>query len=670
MSKKMSVIFFLGIAVTALGLFVALSNKTLFNFAFLTSLSEINPILPKHFNFYQNVLIGLSIALIGAILSGLAARKVLPDIIGRPLLPASKFSMDKFAIGALALAVLFHGLLYWHLFRKQYTHWDVLLFLGGLFLIGLAMYRFDLPKNKSVWNFTRLDAVAILGLIIFCVLINSVNITHWSFYGVGDEHGFFAEAARIVQGQPWNFFKLDVVFQAYSWLESAYQALFLKIFGINIVSWRLSEVFVQAVTAALLYIIGKLMIGRLAGFAAGIAMASSHYVMAFNTIGYNNTHTFVYATLVILMLFLAWRTQRALFTYLIGVAMAFCLWTTWMTLLIWVITAFVLLVNFFQKPAKSQIFAAMLIVFGLIVTAVPALIVTPSYAFSYNLIKNTPFDAAEDSSLSLNIYRPDLFYLSFTSFWVNDHSFDHYVYGSFVDHISGILLLIGLSVCLFRFKNYGDKMFFLWFVLGILLVQLSNDTNHLKITRLLFVLPAAAMLIGVAVSTIYAVMRRNLKISKVIAGGVVIVILLSIPVLNLYQLRVQGYNQRGLGHHGIGLKVLHDYPDRTVIKVDTEATKHDFWFIQILIPHLYPWYSGHYGYVNLTDVSEDLPMSYLNLSYGSQTLPASFVNAIYYSGENIAENLSEKLPSYKVVKDCEPRGWCLAVFLPPDYESI
>jgi len=650
-TKVVGITFLAGLAIIVLGMFIALSSRNLFNFVFLKSLSGTFPILPKHFNFYQEVLVGLSIALIGAIITGISARKVIPDVIGEVLLPIPKFRFDKIAIGALGLAFVSHSLLYWHLFHNKYTHWDILFFIGGLFLIGLALYRFDAVKTKSILRFTWLDALAILGLIVFCVLINSVNLTHWSFSGIGDEHPFFISAANIVQGEPWNFFQLNYIYNAYSSLESVYQALFMKIFGIHIVSWRLSEVFIQAITAVLLYLLGVFIVGRLTGFVAGFVMASSHYTMAFNVIGYDNTHTYVYAMLVVLMVVLAWRTQRTLFTFLIGVAMAFCLWTTWITLFIWPIVALTLFFNFFQRPTKSQIYAGMLIISGLLITALPALIVTPSSSFLANLHKGTTFGGSEDSGLSLPIYRPDLLYVSFTSFWVNDHSYDHYVYGPFVDHISGVLLLAGLLICLFRFRNYSDKMFFLWFVLGILLVQLSNNTDTLKITRLLFVLPVAAMLVGITISNICTVMRCNLGISKFIVYGVLIIILLLIPILNLYQLSVQGYNQRGLGLHGEALKMLHDYPDYKIIKVGTHASKHDDWFIVIMIKQLYPWYVDRYDYLNLTDV----PGNYTE----------SIVKPVYYTGEyDIGQNLSARLPDYKMIKNCGPNQQCRLVFMP------
>jgi hypothetical protein len=79
-------------------------------------------------------------------------------------------------------------------------------------------------------------------------------------------------------------------------------------------------------------------------------LASSHYLIAFRRIGYNNTHPLAFSFLAMLMLVFSWRTQRVVFVYATGVATGCCLYAFQVALLTWPTALVALIIIFLRRP--------------------------------------------------------------------------------------------------------------------------------------------------------------------------------------------------------------------------------------------------------------------------------------------------------------------------------
>ncbi len=325
-------LFIVGLATTALGIAI---TRTDLQFDWVPP--QVYDFLRRYFSNPQAVFLGGVVSLVGAALAGLAGRRnTQPDNLAGLALSIPSFPSqaqdrvqtgllrrDPFVPGALALATLCSGFLYWQLASQQYTHWDILLFFVGLALVGFAIHRLDKPEQASakgsnpsfassgqalptfqpsnlptlpsqargrLFNFPT-DLLASLGLAIFSIVINSIDLIRWDFSFVADEGEFFSAAHQVVNGGPWNFFNLTWVYNSHPALDSVYQGMVMKVVGDNVIGWRFSEVLVTATTAALIYLLGVALLGRLPALAAGIFIASSNYLMAFNRIAYKTIHT-------------------------------------------------------------------------------------------------------------------------------------------------------------------------------------------------------------------------------------------------------------------------------------------------------------------------------------------------------------------------------------------
>jgi 4-amino-4-deoxy-L-arabinose transferase-like glycosyltransferase len=585
----------------------------------------------------QPIIVGVLITLAGAALAGLAARDVLADHLDALPLPVPKLRRDPVAAGSLVLAAILSGLLYWRLISKEYGQWNVLLFIAGLVLCGFAVYRLDTERRPSTLRFTRIDAIITLLLALFSAVINSTGLVRWNFAWIGDEYQFFDVARSIANGtREANIFDLSLVYGTHPALDSIYQGMVMKVAGVNIVGWRISEVLVVAASAGLIYLLGVAMLGRLPGVAAGVVLGSSHYLMGFTRIAYNNLHALFYSILAVLFLALAWRTQRAIFVYATGVAMGFCLYTLQLAVLIWPIIALVLLLIFLRRPTWKQVLAGALTVLGFALVVTPGLLTTPLDHLIEIARANSQREVGATNPgyvAYATMVRTALSFLSPTQ-WVGDH----YVGGSLVDGITALLLVVGLMTALFRINKRAERLVLIWFALGLVLLAATSYNPKPLLTRMLYLLPPIALLAGIAVAKIERVLRANVGLSPVWATGAVLVLLAPVPLLNVRQFHIDSPSIAITTPELRMMKALEEHPQQVLVEVN--ETAHPA-VEQMLAP--YPWLQERYRLISLDKLKTPQPEG------AAHMLP---IYVVSMGDEAFAQRVREKLPqSYKMIMD-------------------
>lgn len=602
-----AILFLVGISIVILGLTIARSDQS-YTLPFLTPLmlETLNSFIWN----YSAAIVGGAIALAGALLAGFAGRKILPDKLANLSLPLPRLRLDPFAISAVILAAICEGFLFSHLSTHQYSHWDIALFFGGLLLLGFAVFRLDTNRRPSTLHLSRLDPLLMAGLGIFAGIINSIGLTDWKFAWIGDEGSFFGLAKAITNGiGEWDFFRLNVIYDQFPMMDSAYQAAVMYVLGDNIIGWRFSEVLVMIATTTLIYLLGVALFGRVVGVVAAVILASSHYLMAFTHIAYNNTHMIFYTTLAMLMLVLAWRTQRAIFVYGTGVSMGLCLYTIQGAYLIWPTIALLLLVIFLRRPTWGQIGAVLLMLFAFAVVVTPGLLTT----HLDELIRAATFLSHREVAATdpLLVARYSLVQ-STVILWDNNQVADHYVGGSLVDFITGVLLFVGLFAACLRLNKRADRLVLAWFVIGLILVTVTTYQPRPPITRLLYLIPPISLLAGMAAYKLIIVLRKLLRLPAAVGYAALAIILAPIPFFNLNQLLVDTPTKIQLDPFAFVLKAIQEHPTQRIIEVGAEPEiNHNLTGML----EWYPWYGGHYSYIPLADfkkpTSQDNPPVYL-----------------------------------------------------------
>ncbi|MDX1384011.1 MAG: glycosyltransferase family 39 protein, partial [Thermoanaerobaculia bacterium] len=522
--------------------------------------------LGEYVTTYRQVAVGGAIALAGALVAAWGARRAIADPLAAVELPSPRRRPSWRGWAAVALALLGHGVVSWHALRGVATPLDGLLFLFSLALIAVVVHRADDRALARPLGFRRIDggiAAAIAGVV---VAVNSIELTHWRFTSIGDEGAFFELAKHLAEGGAWSPFDLRGVYQTHPLLDSAYQAAALRVFGIDVIGWRLGEIVGLAVSALLLYALALLLFGRLPAVLAAVALGVNHHLMAFARIAYNNLHCVFWALLVLLLLALAWRSGRALFVYLAGCALGFCLYTFAVGLLVWPLVLLLVGFQLVTRSPRRQLPALWLLAGGLLLVVVPALLETgPEHLLELFSQQTRREVAATSPGLVARVSLVQ----SFLVFWVNPQWSNHYVAGPLLDPVTAALVTIGLAMGLMRLRAGAVRIGWLWFMLGLLMLALSNYRPGPFFTRLLFLIPACTLLAAMAVRGLETALR-GLGAPRRVQVAVVLALVAAIPVLNLHQLLVASPRRLPTRLHALVIKALQEHPGRTVVEIGSE----------------------------------------------------------------------------------------------------
>ncbi|MGA7730921.1 MAG: hypothetical protein WCD37_06575 [Chloroflexia bacterium] len=584
------------------------------------------------------LLVGGVVALLGAILAGWVGRGVMPTQSKGIYAPALR--LERYGLMALGLGIICFGLIYWHLLAGQYTHWDFALFVAGLASLAFGINRLDRGRRGAKPTFRLADAGISALIAAVVVSINMVQLTRWNFAWIGDEGSFYGLATDIAWDRiPWNVFSLKGgVYSIHPVMDSAWQSVGMNLFGVDVFGWRMSEVMMLGMAGPLAFLAGTALMGRVAGIVAGLALGTNHYVMAFGRIGYNNVHIVFWVTLVILMLALAWRTQRAVYLFGLGAALGMCFYTFIAATLSWPIAGIVLLMALLVKFSRRAWTAIALPILGFVAVVTPGLILTPLDYLTDQALNNSVRQVPPGGVLEV---AQQALVKSIAIFWDNQQWRHHFVGGPLADYVTGALLVVGLGVALFRLKAYPERLLAIWFAVGLVLVAVTGYLPQPSLTRLLFVMPAVALLAGLGTQAVAGTLTSRFKLDARVAGVVLVVgLAVAIPLVNLKQLLVDTPALVGANRQIMLIKALQEHPQNTIVEVAPKPDDN----IEVLL-RMYPDLRGRYTF---------MPLGYVG--------PSAIVNGrppVYFvskENESLAEDLRRRLPGYEATTDADDAG--------------
>lgn len=511
-----------------------------------------------------DLLLGGALALTGSLAAVLTVGKPRGPSPRDFRLPAPA-RLDRGSWLALIAAAVCVGVLCQRLASAPFALDHLWLLAGGLCLGGIAFHRAD-PLDPRPMLIDGHDVILAFGVAGLSVLVNSVRLTHWGFTAVGDEGEFFSLARDIVEGRyPWSPFNLAGVYGDHPVLDSLLQAAAMKRFGTDAFGWRMAEVLVLAASTSLEYVLALLLLGRVPAVIAALVVGSSHYLMAFTRIAYNNNHCVLSGLLVMTFLVLAWRTRRGLFVFVAGCAMGLSLYTFAAALLIWPLVLVLWLVDFARSPGREPIRSGLVLAAGSAVLVAPALAANGFGQVLKRLVEHGPRQVAWQPSPSVT----SLISLgqSTTAFWVNNRWFHHYVAGPLVDPVTGVALAVGAVHALSRIGYTAERIALVWFLGGLLLIAFTGYSPQPLFTRLMFLMPAAGLLAAMGFGTLQGLARGGLGLSRGTVGLLLAGAVVALPALNLHQLLVVGPTRLTTNPETLTRKVLAEHPDGLVVEV-------------------------------------------------------------------------------------------------------
>ncbi len=510
---------------------------------------------------------GLALMALGSLVLALVCRSPVPRM--STTLPSPRPRMDVAAAALILAGLALTAALWWNLDAGRYPWWNALLFLLALALVGVGLNRLDRPIS---WRspFDWVDAGIAVACAAVSAAINTIGLVRWQFAWIGDEVAFFRTAQDILEGWNHNPFHLTGVYEAHPVADTVYQAVAMRLFGSDAWGWRFGEVLVLAAVAALIYLLGTLLFDRLAGVTAAVVVGVSHYLMAFTRIAYNNLHALFWSTLAVVMIALAWRTRRVIFTWGAGCAVGLCVYTFTPALFVGPTLAVLLGIPFLRRPSRRQAAAGALLIVAFTVVVIPGLISTPPSEVVEVVQRESKREFSSADPTSTFVYSLTR---SFVSLFVNFEWHHHYVAEAVLDPISAVLFAIGLTGAVLGIRRRGERTVLLWFGIGLLLLALTTYLQEPHLTRLLYLLPPAALIAGLGARTVWRAITHVLRWPWWIGCVALVSITAGIPPVNAYILHIHGPRHLRIEPEALAVKALMDHPDDTIVFVYHERNE-------------------------------------------------------------------------------------------------
>jgi len=412
---------------------------------------------------------------------------------------------------------------------------------GAIFIACMiGLIRFRRRRSPIVW-------------IVLAALVNfSSRIDSWQLAIVGDEYRFFFDARAIITPLRLNnvishLFDGTWTYGTHPYISSLIQAIFMFFLGRDNFGWRFSNIFLSALSIGFFYLFFRSFFSRRVSLLTALLLASSHYLMNFSKIGYNNLQALFVMGLVLWLAGIAARSARPIAYTALGVASSACFYVfpgalyvlPLPVLLVWLYTP--------HKGAEARRQAGLAL--GAFIILVFPLIVQPEYWESKLAGVFLHSRDLVNSSTSLWFhFGSNLLYSLFSYLYTASES--HFVVSSYVDPLTAVFVPIGFALALREARRSKSALFLvLAFLLEVILVGTTHDRPFPTSTRMFLMLPWFFLLAALGIDhglDLLAGWISNPLALPTVAGVLTVAIL----GLNIYQ-ATHVFRKRTIGTPGL-----------------------------------------------------------------------------------------------------------------------
>jgi len=487
----------------------------------------------------DNVLVGVPLLLIGAALFSGAARYAPWEAAEEELSAWPVWRRWRWGEWLAALLLLAGTAVL--LVMRDIGWLPVTLWLAALLLLARQFWLHDRQAGQDLsLHLTRTDAAWLLILLLAGILIGAAYLQDIPARMIGDEGSFWEAARAIASGEhsP-SFFDLGVY--TFPMAGSYWQAAVLRLFGLNLWSWRFASVLAGVLAVIPLYVLGREWFGRGTAVFAGFIMITSPYFLAFARLGYNNSQALLPVTLAVAFAWLGLRRSSLFYVWLAGMAAGWGFYTYTAARLGLIILVLLLLLLWLRRDVTWRRALSLLVVLGL----AWAVVVLPFWVFgALNPDKAEPYKFWE--SLFFNVFYGRAFFSDAELFrfagplriGYQELFFQPVIYARLLlrgvvrsllafhspffggeEHfvatglagglLPGTFFVLGGALVLRGWRRLRFALPLLWFAAGLLFLSVAN-TLPPRHTHLVAVIPVAALLAAVGVTAFTAVLAESL----------------------------------------------------------------------------------------------------------------------------------------------------------------
>jgi len=401
-----------------------------------------------------------------------------------------------------------------------------------LLLIAVLVFFVSSANLARYWR--RIPPI--LWVMTLALLLFTMGINHWAYSVVGDEGDFFTYARSLAEQKNYYYigshlFDGQAVYGSHPFFSSALQAFFLKIFGSTYFGWRFSNCYFCFLSVGFFYLFYRKFVVRRIALLGAFFLATSHYIISFGKIGYNNLQAFFVMSIVLACSIWAVEAKNYSVYAVLGLCLGLCFYVYPAAL--FAVPIVILFLLFFDWPSPRIIGK-----WGVMLGSLGILVI-PLFLQSGYWQAKVPGTFLANPAFLIN--SPNLFYHFFTNVSYSLFSYlfipheTHFVVVSYVDPLTAILCSIGM---VFTLKLFGKSRFIVFFVIAylamIFMVGASHDRRYPSSTRMFLLLPWFAMFAAIGIEWLKRVSWK-LGCSPSIRRGGFTIFLVGVVFLNIVQ---------------------------------------------------------------------------------------------------------------------------------------
>ena len=405
-----------------------------------------------------------------------------------------------------------------------------------------VLFRRDRRRGVSFAFKVNLWELALLAALVSAAgLILTFDLAHIPDSMWGDEGAFWESARGMARHErAVDFFAPGVY--GFPLASSIYQALFVKLLGYSVWSWRFGSV--AAVLSAMipLYFLVRAMFDRWVAFAAVVLTATSPFALAFGRMGYNNMQALFPLLLTLLLLYLAVERRSSFLFFAAGLAAGLGFYTYFGDrVAVIIIAGFVCYAWLTRRlTLREAAYGLGLAAVGTIMVGLLPVMRTLAEGSEYldrkmveGLFANAFYvramfgETVPDSWRSIRVADVDIVFdtggwarllgrgllRTLLAFHRTDLVKHHYIAGSLGGPLISALLLPGVALAVRHVRRPGYALVLLWTLVAIIVLGVLSAFPPAQ-AHLVTMIPAVAIVYAVVLLTLAEVVARFFRVGQ------------------------------------------------------------------------------------------------------------------------------------------------------------